>query len=94
MRNVIGDALGGGSTSKVLDFVIDLRRPYTQKEVGERTNLSKPTIVRTFNNLMGMGMIKKSKRGYETNFESEAVMHLIRFDLSLTYYLAKKERHQ
>jgi predicted transcriptional regulator len=89
---VIEDVLGGSSTTKVLDFVIDLRRPYTQKEVCERTRLSKPTVVKTFNTLLNLGLIKKSKTGYQTNFDSEALKHLIRFDLSLTYYLAKKQR--
>ena len=88
---MIGDVFGRNSTTKVLDFVIDLRHSYTQKEVGARTNLSKPTVVKTFDNLMSLGLIKKSKRGYETNFDSEAIKYLIRFDLSLTYYLASKQ---
>ena len=87
---MIGDVFGGCSTTKVLDFVMDLRRPYTQKEVAERTKLSKPTVIKTFATLMDIGLVKKTKRGYETNFESEALRYLIRFDLSLTYYLAKK----
>lgn len=84
------DLFGENAVSKVLDFIIDMKGPYTQKLVCERTGLSKPTVIKVFERLIDAGIIYQDKNKYKTNFESEAVRHLIRFDLGLTYHYAKK----
>lgn len=80
---MLKDVFGKGGMIRILDYLLDFHRPFTQAEVCKNAKVSKPTAVAAFKVFVRDGLIKKIKgRKYEVIWGSTSPMEaLMTFDL-------------